>query len=98
MSSKNNAKDHRTLIFSPHPDDAEIAMGGAMARFLDEGWDVCIVDITDGEPTAISQKAFSKIMTSLNTLRAPIAHCCILAEDEVVRLKLAVKDWFRLME
>ena len=45
-----------------------------------------------------SQKAFTKIMTSLNTLRAPIAHCCPLAEDEVVRLRLTVRDWFRLME
>jgi len=43
-------------------------------------------------------KAFSKIMNSLNQLRGPIAHCCPLAEDEVVRLNLAVKDWFRLME
>jgi len=43
-------------------------------------------------------KAFSKIMNSLNQLRAPIAHCCPLAEDEVVRLHLAVKDWFRLMD
>jgi hypothetical protein len=45
-----------------------------------------------------SQKAFTKIMTSLNMLRAPIAHCCPLAEDEIVRLRLTVKDWFRLME
>ncbi|MBY0247836.1 MAG: hypothetical protein K2Q17_09225 [Nitrospiraceae bacterium] len=45
-----------------------------------------------------SQKAFTKIMTSLNTLRGPIAHCCPLAEDEVLRLRLTVKDWFRLME
>jgi molybdopterin-guanine dinucleotide biosynthesis protein A len=45
-----------------------------------------------------SQKAFTKIMTSLNTLRGPIAHCCPLAEDEVVRLQLTVRDWFRLME
>lgn len=45
-----------------------------------------------------SSKAFSKIMANLNTLRGPIAHCSPLAEDEVIRLKLAVKDWFRLME
>jgi hypothetical protein len=43
-------------------------------------------------------KAFSKIMSSLNQLRGPIAHCCPLAADEIVRLDLAVKDWFRLME
>jgi Swt1-like HEPN len=45
-----------------------------------------------------SEKAFTKIMTSLNVLRAPIAHSCPLSEDEVVRLKLTVRDWFRLME
>ncbi len=45
-----------------------------------------------------SEKALTKIMTSLNMLRGPIAHCCPLAEDEVLRLRLTVKDWFRLME
>lgn len=45
-----------------------------------------------------SEKAFTKIMTSLNILRGPIAHCSPLAEDETVRLRLTLKDWFRLME
>jgi len=44
------------------------------------------------------QRAFSKIMTNLNQLRGPIAHCSPLAEDEIIRLELTVKDWFRLME
>jgi len=44
------------------------------------------------------EKAFSKVMTNLNLLRAPIAHCSALAEDEVVRLRLTLADWFRLME
>ena len=45
-----------------------------------------------------SPKAFSKIMAHLNLLRGPIAHCSPLAADEVVRLQLTVRDWFRLME
>lgn len=45
-----------------------------------------------------SQKAVERVMTMLNTLRGPIAHCSPLAEDEVVRLRLAVRDWFRLMQ
>ncbi len=45
-----------------------------------------------------SEKAFTKVMTSLNVLRGPIAHCSPLAEDEVVRLRLTLRDWFRLME
>lgn len=45
-----------------------------------------------------SEKAFNRVMHSLNLLRGPIAHCSPLAEDEVVRLRLTLKDWFRLME
>jgi hypothetical protein len=45
-----------------------------------------------------SRKAFLRIMATLNALRNPIAHCCPIAEDESIRLKLAVRDWFRLME
>lgn len=43
-----------------------------------------------------SVKAFTKIMTSLNVLRGPIAHCSPLSEDEVLRLELTVKDWIRI--
>jgi hypothetical protein len=45
-----------------------------------------------------SVKAVEKVMSSLNTLRGPIAHCSKLAEDEELRLQLSVRDWFRLME
>ncbi len=45
-----------------------------------------------------NQKAFNEIMIRLNTLRVPIAHCTPLASDEALRLTLAVKDWFRLVE
>jgi hypothetical protein len=45
-----------------------------------------------------SQRAVESVMSRLNTLRGPIAHCCPLSEDEVVRLRLGVRDWFRLME
>lgn len=41
--------------------------------------------------------ATTRIISKLNTLRAPIAHCCELPPDEVDRLKLSMKDWFRLM-
>lgn len=41
--------------------------------------------------------AVNRILHSLNTLRGPIAHCKALAEDEVLRLHLALRDWFRQM-
>lgn len=42
-------------------------------------------------------KAVSRVLSSLNSLRAPIAHCCPLAEDEISRLQISLKDWFRQM-
>jgi bacillithiol biosynthesis deacetylase BshB1 len=39
------------LVIAPHPDDAEISMGGSIALFLAEGRRVGILDLTDGEPT-----------------------------------------------
>ena len=41
--------------------------------------------------------AVQKILGSLNSLRAPIAHCKPLAPDEIVRLHLGLRDWFRQM-
>jgi bacillithiol biosynthesis deacetylase BshB1 len=38
-----------------HPDDVEIACGGTLARLVQQGYRVGIVDLTDGEPTPLSQ-------------------------------------------
>jgi N-acetylglucosamine malate deacetylase 1 len=39
------------LVIAPHPDDAELGMGGAIAKMIGMGWRVGILDLTDGEPT-----------------------------------------------
>lgn len=39
------------LVVAPHPDDAELGMGGAIAKMLDLGWRVGVLDLTSGEPT-----------------------------------------------
>lgn len=44
-----------------------------------------------------SPKAVERIMNNLNMLRGPIAHCCPISDDEALRLRLTVKDWFRLI-
>lgn len=45
-----------------------------------------------------SARAVEKVMANLNVLRGPIAHCSALAEDEILRLQLSLRDWFRMME
>lgn len=39
------------LVVAPHPDDAELGMGGAILRMLQDGWRVGVLDLTSGEPT-----------------------------------------------
>ena len=39
------------LVVAPHPDDAELGMGGAIMKFLSEGLRVGVLDLTSGEPT-----------------------------------------------
>ena len=42
------------IAVGAHPDDVEIACGGTLARLVRKGYQVGIVDLTDGEPTPLS--------------------------------------------
>jgi bacillithiol biosynthesis deacetylase BshB1 len=39
------------LVVAPHPDDAELGMGGTIFKLRTEGRRVGVLDLTDGEPT-----------------------------------------------
>ena len=39
------------LVVAPHPDDAELAVGGTILQMKAEGMSVGVLDLTDGEPT-----------------------------------------------
>ncbi|MFM7035279.1 MAG: bacillithiol biosynthesis deacetylase BshB1 [Planctomycetia bacterium] len=39
------------LVIAPHPDDAELGMGGTIAVMRSQGMKVGVLDLTDGEPT-----------------------------------------------
>lgn len=63
---------------------------GELSVIITSNWDVFGAVFS-------SKRAVERIMSSLNLLRGPIAHCSPLADDEVDRLRLTVKDWFRAM-
>ena len=56
MKKKNN----RILVFAAHPDDAELGMGGVIMHMTQRGYQVKIVDLTDGEPTPAGNKQTRK--------------------------------------
>ena len=63
---------------------------GELAVIITGNWDIFGAIFS-------SRRAVERVMSSLNLLRGPIAHCCPITEDEVDRLHLTVKDWFRTM-
>lgn len=42
------------IAIGAHPDDLEISCGGTLARLVDAGYKVGMIDLTDGEPTPLS--------------------------------------------
>ncbi len=45
------------LVIGPHPDDAELGMGGTIVRLGQQGHRIHLVDMTDGEPTPLGSPA-----------------------------------------
>lgn len=71
-------------------DSIDYTTFGELSVIITTNWDLFGTIFT-------SRRAVEKVMSSLNLLRGPIAHCCPLSEDEIDRLKLTVKDWFRII-
>jgi hypothetical protein len=63
---------------------------GELSVIISANWDLFKTVLTD-------QRAVARVLGNLNLLRNPVAHCSPMAADEVERLRLSVKDWFRLM-
>lgn len=49
-----------------HPDDVEIGCGGVLAKLVEQGWRVGIVDLTDGEPTPLSPGPETRLAEARN--------------------------------
>jgi N-acetylglucosamine malate deacetylase 1 len=45
------------LVVAPHPDDAELGMGGTIVKLLGAGKRVAVLDLTSGEPTPFGTPA-----------------------------------------
>ena len=52
------------LIIAPHPDDAELGMGGTILLLKSMGYRVVILDLTSGEPTPYGDEAKRKRETA----------------------------------
>jgi N-acetylglucosamine malate deacetylase 1 len=51
LNSSSDRPPLDVLVVAPHPDDAEISVGGTILRCKAQGLRVGVVELTDGEPT-----------------------------------------------
>lgn len=74
-------------------DPIDFTTFGELGELIKSNWDIFGSIFSNS-----SARAVERVLANLNVLRGPIAHCSKLAPDEVVRLELSLRDWFRLME
>ncbi|HUQ49387.1 MAG TPA: Swt1 family HEPN domain-containing protein [Terriglobales bacterium] len=82
-------KERDTPMSIRSEDPLSYANFGELIDILNSNW----IDFSD---TLRSQKAAQQILSHFNLIRNVIAHSCSLNEDEITRLKLLMKDWFRI--
>ena len=56
----------RILVISPHPDDETIALGGSIAKFIDEGSEVQILTISGHLPPLYKREDYEKTVIEAN--------------------------------
>ncbi len=88
---KNREREAQAAVTVRSEDDIDYTTFGQLGDVIRANW-------SDLAGMLSNQSAVSRVMAALNMLRGTIAHCGILAEDEVDRLKLAIRDWFRVLE
>ena len=66
---------------------------GELGEIVKENWEVF-----SGMFSNATRNRVLRVINRLNVVRGPIAHCNFLPEEEAIRLKLAIRDWYKLME
>lgn len=90
-AKKNRIREQQAAITQRLDDEIDYTTFGQLSDIIRENWN-------DFAGVLSNQSAVGRVLSGLNMLRGTIAHCGVLEEDEVDRLKLAIRDWFRVLE
>lgn len=92
-ASKNLERERREGTIPRSDRMIDYTTFGELGEIIKSNW-----DLFAGVFSRHDKVGVERVMQQLNMLRGPIAHCGILGEDDVVKLKLVVRNWYRLME
>lgn len=89
--TKNKNREFQNAMSERSEEEIDYTTFGQLSDIIRTNWN-------DFAGMLSNQSAVSRVLSGLNMLRGTIAHCGNLADDEVDRLKLAIRDWFRVLE
>lgn len=93
-NAKKNAEREASEGLPPRSDRLiDYTTFGELGEIVRDNW-----DIFSGMFSNASRNRVLRVINRLNLVRGPIAHCNFLPEEEAIRLKLAIRDWYKLME
>lgn len=87
---RNRQRERDAGVTPRSPDLIDYTTFGELSNIIEANWE-------DFGDMFNSKRGLVAVLSRLNVLRGPIAHCSELSEDEVLRLELSLSDWFRLM-
>lgn len=87
---KNQEKEKETAMAIRSDEPIYYANFGELIDLINSNWE----DFSD---TIRSKKAMESVVSQFSKIRNVIAHSCELEEDDIFRLKLLIKDWFRIL-
>lgn len=80
-------KSKRVIIFSPHPDDDVISMGGTLDRLISQGHEVHVAYQTSGSIAVSNQEALKFIEVACDTMLGAESNTLRELRNEIDRLK-----------
>lgn len=87
--SDNQKKEKDTAMAIRSENPMDYTNFGELIDIINTNWE----DFSD---TIRSKKAMESVISQFGKIRNVIAHSCELEEDDIFRLKLLIKDWFRI--
>jgi LmbE family N-acetylglucosaminyl deacetylase len=82
------------LVVAPHPDDAELGMGGTIAKLIRTGKAVAVCDLTSGEPTPSGSPAKRrKEMRAASEVLGLVRRVNLNLKNRALEATLAARYW-----
>ena len=76
----------RVLVFSPHPDDAVVSMGGTVRRLIQQGHDVRVAIQTDGDVAVSDDDLMRSILLAQRLTKRFEGHSFNFIEETLTKL------------